>query len=1003
MKVSIKKISLNNLKSRIPGIIPSIRDTWSLPEIYSDCYKGDTKFYSFSEAVKAAAERNINVANLKHGAEFYEFSKSEISSNEYGNYGMIPSDIIIPSGISESITDLTDIYVNIPDGKGGYYDLFDDKSPVHYEGRKIITSGGTELKILTYKTLMDWYIFFEKYQKLIKNPSYARYYDTALEYYLYEVDTHNEYNRSIYEEMDALYESRGGDAMYEWINKNCIVKFAIPEQFVYEWKTTFLYYPQAIQKYLWFKEMSSKHKMVSVPDDCKSTDNCCECQEFVRLGGHDFYYAIKEWVDGLDDIDFSYATKEASIVLPVHLSVSIENLGEMSIFSEEWVEERDYHNTIGESSGTIVSRPYITEFDGSKTVLDDIYMIKDNVSVGYKYNEYFENVFNPVDWFERSYTNLYIDSHPHEFFASGVAQNGEEEIITSYTYSPINGKVVYNPYEITETVFAPLDKSVYINGSIYRVHENAKYVNLCYGSQVANTKLKNGYLPIHSDESLEYALFNGKKYYVKTDKNGEERVYFLKNFNCYDEGCKVVSGASYVIYNEAIYFVKNGAITIQSDNEAKIYPVFDAMAEVNGNIIFIKDGVALLQNNVEYAPNETSVVTYSFGQFTEYDLNNFGFEKEPSVEYIDGSGYNVTFYYAYPLYKCQTISGYCNSKLDLVRRRDINVDELGNELPGYFNVEVEEKSGSHALKRDSSHYNMPYDGCRLDLPFYKGCVTNLNYDETLSSDDDTIYNGNIITSIKFFYLDEFGERKFETEADFDFSCLLKERTEKNPQCDDWYLHMTCSEAIDLCRLKRENCNNWEVSGNPCSFFEEHEPYIEDELYCEIIYHIGASIIKKEGLRSGRYTYGLLNNTGVKYTDISTVQDKIGNFYKSDGSSFTFKYYETAHETSNLPIERMPDYMSMFELTRFEMPVYLYRINENDEQFIGFAKNNDVIVNPLIRTEYNLASSSMQNVEANIYIDRGINAAFEKHLKLQEIRTMEALENYGNSWFKINNN
>jgi hypothetical protein len=53
----------------------------------------------------------------------------------------------------------------------------------------------------------------------------------------------------------------------------------------------------------------------------------------------------------------------------------------------------------------------------------------------------------------------------------------------------------------------------------------------------------------------------------------------------------------------------------------------------------------------------------------------------------------------------------------------------------------------------------------------------------------------------------------------------------------------------------------------------------------------------------------------------------------------------------------------------------------------------------------LASSFPQNVDADIYIDRGISAAFEKHLKLQEIRTMEALENLGNtssiSGFKIN--
>lgn len=1002
MRVSIKKISLNSAKSRIPGIIPSIRDTWTLPDIYSDCFTGGTKFYSYSEAVRAATERNINVANIKHGAEFYEFTNAEISSNEYGNHGMIPSDIIIPENIADKVTDLTDIYVNIPDGNGGYYDLSDKDSYVHYDGRRII-SGDTEIKILTYKTLMDWYIFFEKYQSLIKNPSYARYYDTALDYYLIEVEDHNEHSRSIYEEMDALYESRGGDAMYEWINKNCIVKFAIPEQFVYEWKTTYLYYPQAIQKYLWFKEMSSKYSMVSVPDDCKSTDNCCECQEFVRLGGHDFYYAIKEWVDKLGQIDFSYATKEASMVIPVFLGVSIEDLGEMSIFSEEWVEERDYHNTIGSSSGTIVSRPYITEEDGSKTTLDDIYMIKDNTSIGYEYNEYFENVFNPVDWFEHSYTDLYMDSHRDEFVASGIVQSGNEEIITSYTFSPVNGKVVYNPQEITETIFVPYDKSVFINGSVYKVYENAKYVNLCYGSQVANTKLKNGYLPIYADESLEYALFNGKKYFVKTDKNGEERVYFLKNLNCYDEGCKVISGASYIIYNDALYFVKNGVVSIQSDNETKIYPTFDAMTDLGGELLVIKDEMALLQNRVDYTVGEMSVLIYTFGQFSDKELKKYSFEKEPTVEYIDGKGYNVTFYYEYPLYMCQTISGYCDSKLDLVRRRDINVDEMGNELPGYFNVEVEEKSGGHALKRNSSHYNMPYDGCRLDLPFYKGCVTNLNYDESLSSNDDTIYSGNIITSIKFFYLDEFGERKFETEADFDFSCLLKERTEKNPQCDDWFLHMTCSEAIDLCRLKKKNCNNWDVSDDPCAFFEEAEEHIEDILYCEIIYHIGASIIKKEGLRNGRYTYELYNNSGVKYTDISIVEDKNGSFYKSDGSTFTFKYYEATHETGNLPIDKMPDYMSGFELARFEMPVYLYKINTNSKPFIGFEKNNDVIVSPLFRTEYNLASSSMQNVDADIYIDRGINAAFEKHLKLQEIRTMEALENYGNSWFKINDN
>ena len=72
-----------------------------------------------------------------------------------------------------------------------------------------------------------------------------------------------------------------------------------------------------------------------------------------------------------------------------------------------------------------------------------------------------------------------------------------------------------------------------------------------------------------------------------------------------------------------------------------------------------------------------------------------------------------------------------------------------------------------------------------------------------------------------------------------------------------------------------------------------------------------------------------------------------------------------------------------------------------DKFNDFENNNGVVVSPLVRTEFNLASSMPQNIEADIYIDRGISAAFEKHLKLQEFRSMESLENYGNGWFKIN--
>jgi hypothetical protein len=64
------------------------------------------------------------------------------------------------------------------------------------------------------------------------------------------------------------------------------------------------------------------------------------------------------------------------------------------------------------------------------------------------------------------------------------------------------------------------------------------------------------------------------------------------------------------------------------------------------------------------------------------------------------------------------------------------------------------------------------------------------------------------------------------------------------------------------------------------------------------------------------------------------------------------------------------------------------------------EHNGMQVLPVFREEYRFGISSMENVDSDIYIDRGINAAFEKHLKLGEVTSLEALEQYGNRYFKI---
>ena len=158
MRVIHKKISYNDFISRVPGVIPSIKDTWNIPDLYvCNNNVGGEKYYDYEKAVDRAREFNLNSSNVEYSAEFVDFTKDNIKNIPNGNYGLIPSDIIIPDEIASKITDYTDIYVNFLDENGNIIDLnrktytdysvgihvptySKDITGPHYKGRKIFSS-----------------------------------------------------------------------------------------------------------------------------------------------------------------------------------------------------------------------------------------------------------------------------------------------------------------------------------------------------------------------------------------------------------------------------------------------------------------------------------------------------------------------------------------------------------------------------------------------------------------------------------------------------------------------------------------------------------------------------------------------------------------------------------------------------------------------------------------------------------------------------------------------
>lgn len=1051
MKIIATKISYDSITSRFPGVVPSLVDYWEVPEVFH-CGDDTTreKYYSYSTAVIKAAEYNLIPVQLEYGAEFIGFDINNILEFTKGNYGLIPSDVIIPEDIAELVTDYTDFYVNIPNGEGDFYDLTWPVNPTdpHYEGRKIVSGEtNTEVKILTYETLNEWYSFFRRYYELVNGPDYSRIYENAVDYYDKEIKVKNSVTKAYYEELDRVFKARGGEEMYKWMTNNCFIQYNIPAKFSDEWSTTYLPFSDALKWYYWFRERAEKYTHAENLEDCKNTDDCCDCSEYIKLGGYGFYKDLKDWVENLK-IDNSYATNSASITIPISFTNSIDDLGEYSIFSNEWKEETDYHNTLIEKmehiiQGTVIHQPYRTDSEtGDKTVLNDTYIIKDdNASTkGYEYNEYYENVFKEDDWL--NYTDYYINHNPYEFASNGLV-NGRLEEITGYTYSPINGKVIYNPGDrikgseyderITQLLSVKIVENVCVNGATYEVIDG-KYVEMCYSDGIAGLEYRKGKLQVFKEGNLEYVVFNGKRKYVVTDESNNERVYFLDEYGCNDSGCPVLKG-KYVIYDNALYLITelenvNDLLILDDYDTRRIYPVFDGYFTFGSITLYISNSSILIQDELIY-DEDTNIYQYSFRNLTERELNILGVKEFEIVRNADNVIENVKVWYKFETQNCRIVSGYTDTKVELLRRKEITVDDLGNELPGHFRSVIDLNRIRLAYDGDVidpthvlidgesvetnsvrfSRYNTPYDECTLDILYKVGEVSDLKPITNMKNkveeiDEETgevigyhyedIFNGNIIESIEFYYRDIYGNRV--TMRD-------EEQRELGPFMAD---NDNALEVIEECRQ---------------AFEETEREDISDVMYCDITYYIGAVISKVEE-RDGKtvvgWHYELCQNfhKGVRYIDTLFVTKEVGTYYLDNSRTFTFNYYKLSQHVNSIQVTDLNADLTWDFSTYFEIQPLLYKYTPDgadyvDEGIFGidsdgnerWSHNNGAVISPLVRREYNLAASYPQNVNSNIYIDRGINAAYEKLLKLQEVRTMEALENLANSssvsGFKIN--
>ena len=453
-----------------------------------------------------------------------------------------------------------------------------------------------------------------------------------------------------------------------------------------------------------------------------------------------------------------------------------------------------------------------------------------------------------------------------------------------------------------------------------------------------------------------------------------------------------------VDYIEESGVKKPYSATFEDNNGNKVINVvLNGYFYYRGSLYYILNGEVVIPKITASFNDDTTDLYSSFVPLTDEDKKVLGWN--------DGT---VSICHKLDIKRADIVTGYTNSKLDLLRRRKINVDEVGNELPGYLDLflipeddgyiidhEPEEDLGcedeqskiavqftaTSKISINGSHYNTPYNQCVLDLLYKVGEVSEIEFQKTV--DDVDLYNGNYLESIELYHFDDDNKKIDNVKVKGDDTRPYL-RLYEEPKYDN---------DGDIIPEPLYNSNNVFI-GNVGDYYRP-----DKLLYCDITYYIGATLKFDEE----SYSYVPVDDRhkGVKYIDTLMVTKLVGMFFMSDGSSFTYTYYELRGPKSAEHIQDFND-VALTNMSYFEMQIMNCYSNKADEFDTDYWENNNgLVASPVFRNEYDIWSSTPQNVKGDIYIDRGISAAFERHLKLEEVRTLDALINYGNGYFKIN--
>lgn len=950
--------------------------------------------------------------------KLYFFDDKSLMDREYlypSNYGMVPVNIILN---------------HKPNGELRHTD---------YE----IVCGG-EFTI-SFHTLSKWYHEFEDYYALLNDYSHCSLvYKNAVDYYqhesgfkyrdqmIYGVD------KQTYIDLDEKIRSMGGkpvfhaesgetvdEGFYKWICENIVPSFILPIEYRDFWKTKKLYYPDAVHWIGWFAERVNKYEGEGMtlytgatsasPEtwDCRKDGiDCCDCDEYFKRGGKRVYDLLKDWYnsvqDGIRRMNEIISSNEScfipTMILPTSIQDSIDDIGQFSIFSKEYECGIDYRVASGYGVSENTMSGTVVTYENESKILS-------GSGMGFCFDKnLMERVYKGEDWGD--YTKLFISQNADLFVTSShtyYTYDTDGLIVTSTANTQSNAKTdlvgkLTNKYEITRGNWVVSE-----NGTLIPI-ETSEY-GIVWNK---TTDTETRYF-IYRDEHTEtpYTMIDGKIVYGELYRLNGKPVFYFSLFKkesgstTYEASC---SGSTdsfdinrYKLFPRRVsditdtmsYFRYNGVIHEIPDNETSF--IID---EIRFNLVS------------GYAIDESDDYIYCFADGSTpkrrmyqsfYDIENAS---------IEGNYVLIKTITDPVVYRVDEVTGTTVSKIYDLRVMNLLVDDIGNRIEGVYNPQGPNK-----------YYHQPKEGDDIEPMYQVGNVANIGRIEGITSDNPTgntnYFIGDIITEMVFYYKDiqgnVFDKSVYVTKInDNDGSREISGNGLSVRNLSN-YVSLSAITYATLAKKAQEEAQEEE------NYTGEYWNFIDD-IFCDVTYYVGATLRRNKKGANGSTQYALAGrmeeyNEGVEYKETVRFVRKETEYYlkKQPKSFLPITIKKPSSHSVSYPIYTYILTQDMTEMenttygTIWNVPLATFKtkinlVNRDLTTTFSRLKDmetyNGIQVYPVFKEEYLMGISSLENVDANIYIERGINAAFERHLKLGEVKSLDDVVTYGNGYFKI---